>query len=419
LDIAGYYSKLKKGFDELGAKCDLYTIGSHPFNYELSEQNWTAKAFSSMTGALRKISISNPWFLKKISRYCENIIKLFLLVFSLFKYDVFIFGFKKCFFKRYRFADLPILKLFKKKIIFVFHGSDARPPYICGNFLSKDNNDLPAVAKKSKKILNDIKKIEKYADFVVNHPPTSHFHQKATLSFLQIGIPTETRVNQLIREPDEANAVRIVHSPSKPKIKGTDEIRKVISTLKSKGYHIEFIEISNQPNSVVLEALAGCDFIVDQLYSTTPMPGFVAEAASFGKPAVICGYFHDQIHKISPPGKIPPSYFCHPAEIEDAIKKLVTDREFRLELGKKAHEFVLEHWNVKKVAERYLKVINGYIPEDWFFDPRENSYVQGACMPEYRAQKAVKSLIATYGKEALLLDDKPELEKKFIEFANS
>jgi hypothetical protein len=31
----------------------------------------------------------------------------------------------------------------------------------------------------------------------------------------------------------------------------------------------------------------------------------------------------------------------------------------------------------------------------------------------------MKSLIAAYGKGALLLDDKPELEKKFIEFANS
>ncbi len=418
-DIAGYFSRLKEGFYDLGVKCDLYTSGRHPFGYELSKQNFSARAFNAAASRLHKIAKNSQGLLKKITKLSEDITKLLLFTFALFNYDVFIFGFKNCFFKRYGFADLPILKLFKKKVIFVFYGSDTRPPYICGDFLSNNGNDLAAVLKQSQRIKSDLDIIEKYADFVFNHPPTAQFHQKPIISFLHIGIPTEQRTNLPGRKTEKPNAATILHSPSNPKIKGTAIIREAIFSLQEKGYTIDFVEISGQPNQVVLEALADCDFIVDQLYSTTPMPGLVAEAASFGKPAVICGYYHNRIHEILPPEKVPPSHFCHPNDIETAIEKLITDREYRFELGQKALQFVQEHWHADKVAARFLRLINGDAPEDWLFDPANISYVQGACMPERQAQQSVKSLLETHGKDALLLGDKPELEKKLVEFANS
>jgi glycosyltransferase involved in cell wall biosynthesis len=417
-DIAGYFSRLKKGFDELGVKSDLYTSGRHPFEYDLSRQNFPVKGFNAATSWLHGIAKNNHGLLKKITKFSEDFTRILLFIYALFKYDVFIFGFKNCFFKRYGFADLPILKLFKKKVIFVFYGSDTRPPYICGDFLSKDGNDLAAVLKQSQRIKNDLQIIEKYADYVINHPPTAHFHQKPFVSFLHIGIPTEQRTVLMDGKTDKPTAATILHSPSNPRIKGTAIIREAIFSLQKKGYDIDFVEISGQPNKVVLEALAACDLIVDQLYSTSPMPGLVAEAASFGKPAVICGYYHNWIHEILPPEKVPPSYFCHPDDIEKAIEKLIADREYRLELGQKALHFVQAHWHTEMVAARFLRLIKGDTPEDWFFDPANISYVLGACMPENQTRQSVKSLLATHGKDALLLGDKPELEKKFVEFTN-
>ena len=62
---------------------------------------------------------------------------------------------------------------------------------------------------------------------------------------------------------------------------------------------------SGQPNSVVLEQLARCDFIIDQLYADFPMPGFATEAAWFGKPAVTAGYALDLWKRTLPKRK------CH------------------------------------------------------------------------------------------------------------
>ena len=158
---------------------------------------------------------------------------------------------------------------------------------------------------------------------------------------------------------------------------------------------------------------------MDQIYSPTPMPGFVSEAASFCRPAVICGYNFNEITKLLPKEKIPPSHYCHPDDLENAIEKLILDKAYRLMLGKRAYEFIKTIWSAPKVAERYIKLIEGTYTRDWLYDPNDNRYVHGCGISEKRAKEVVKLIIEKRGKEALCLDDKPELVKKFVEFASS
>ena len=60
---------------------------------------------------------------------------------AIFKYDIFIFGFGQSLLRSN--LDLPILKLFGKKIISnLCHGSEARPPYIDGAIHSRYGKKL-------------------------------------------------------------------------------------------------------------------------------------------------------------------------------------------------------------------------------------------------------------------------------------
>ncbi len=187
--------------------------------------------------------------------------------------------------------------------------------------------------------------------------------------------------------------------------------------MKEKGYQIEYIEITGRPHHEVIEQLASCDFVVDQVYSDTPLAGFAAEAAWFGKPAVVGGYYAEYIQKDYALEDIPPSLFCHPDKIMAAIEQLIKDENYRVELGKKAQEFVRTRWTSKEVAKRYMKIIENNIPTNWIFDPYNVYYLQGYGFPEDKSKEIIRTLIEKFGVESLCIADKPKLEQKYIEYA--
>ena len=415
IDIAGFFDRLKIGFDQIGTKSDLYLREMHPFGYDSRKLNLLQRTFYHFS---RWKNTRQNIFIKYIISVLQYCLSIPLFLFSLAYYDVYIFGFKQSFFPKFGFLDLKILRKFNKKIIFHFFGSDARPPYVDGAlataFNYKYTNLLIKITKKQKR---DIKVIEKYADVIINHPPTAQFHEKSFVQYLHIGIPTIIENNNYTNEITVNFPIRILHCPSVPKAKGSDTIRATINKLIDKGYKIDFIEITGKSNKYILDAITHADFVIDQLYSNNPMPGFVSEAAMFKKPAIICGYYHKEIEKILPPSKIPPSLYTHPNDLEYSILKLIEDRKFRLELGQKAYNFVRDEWNPKTVALRYLWLINDKAPASWFYDPYKIEHVHGGAISEKDAKDFVSKVIKAGGKSALQLSDKPDLEKLFIDFA--
>jgi len=210
--------------------------------------------------------------------------------------------------------------------------------------------------------------------------------------------------------------VRILHSPSNPALKGTPQIERAIENLRAKGYAIEWITLSGQPNEVVLRELARCDFIVDQLYSDWLMPGFATEAALAGKAVIIGGYDLVALQNTLPADYVPPVHACHPDDIEAAIEKLILDEAYRLDLGRRAREFVEANWSAAQVAERFLKVIEGNIPDNWMYDPAQIRYFHGGGVSEDRLIPFLRAYIDTQGKNALQLSDKPDMEQVFVDF---
>ena len=412
-EIAGYYTNLQKGFDELGVESLFVNLTEHPFQYG----NWnTTNLLVNLTRRLIKMRASIPqsnWILQALLQRLQTISQVLLLCWALMKYDVFIFGFLSSFLFFY---DLPILKLFGKRIIYVFHGSDSRLPYIDG-FINR-NLGIVEIVELTRKRKKQIQKIERYADFIVNTPLSSHLHEKPVLFFQMFGVPFKGD-NIDSAKAETSPKIRILHSPSDPEGKGTPRIRQAIQNLQTTGYMIEFIEIVGKPNTVVLHELARCDLIIDQLYSDVPMAGFAAEAAFFGKPAIVGGYAQAEIQRIFPPDMLPPTHYCHPDDIEQAIEKLIVDEQYRVELGQRAKQFVESHWTIQHVAECYLRVIEGNICDWWLYDPRDIRYLWGAGLPKQRAKQLVRAVIEQGGTQALQLSDKPELERLLLEFSTS
>ena len=410
--IGKYYSTLKKGFEEIGVESIAVDLSGHSFQYE------GAEACNALVKALllcrRKLSSKQQSkFSLRVYWKLYQILSCVLFIWAVSKYDVFIFGYASSFVSLH---ELAILRLIGKKVIYVFHGDDSRPPYLSGVQTRSDTEwHIEQCIKLTESKKKTIKHIEQYADIVISNPLSSHLHEKPLVSFGMIGIPYSYGAHPSQTNPSSNSEIRILHAPSDPEAKGYLRIREAVERLRSKAYKIEFVEIKGKPNAVVMNELERCDFVIDQLYSDVPMAGFATEAALFGKPAIVGTYAREHIERV--PMSQPPVHLCHPDELESAIEKLIVDKEYRIELGRKAKEFVQDNWAAKKVAERYLQLIEGPIPLDWLCYPQDIRYSHGACLSEERLKRIVRAVVEKAGKTALQLSDKPEFERLLIGFA--
>lgn len=422
-EIAGHYKQLKEGFGGIGVKSDFIDLYNHPFKYNYFEKkNIFVKGINFFSGKGRFSNHSHS-FTKFCWTGCWLLLRFFLFIWAIIKYDIFIFGFGSSFFYYY---DLPILKLLNKKIIYKFHGSDCRPPYLSGAIVSDENNfNTKQCIKLSQERKKSLKKIEKYSDIIISYPLFSQFLERPFIASTNIGLPFNSRTppnsdkSRKENVPGSQRKIRLLHAPTKPIPKGTEIIRRLIIGLQKAGHPIEFIEIKNASNEQVLDELSRCDFVIDQVFSDTPMAGFAREAASYSKPAVVGGYAKAEFSTIYSAGKIPPSLYIKPESLEKAIVKLIENDDYRIKLGKNNKDFVNENWAPQKIARKYLQLIENNIPADWWYDPNKITYVHGAGLPEKRTKEVIRSLIETGGKKALQLSDKPYLEKLIVEFAYS
>jgi|GEM_PF-2032493 len=174
-------------------------------------------------------------------------------------------------------ADIIILKLLKKKIIFHFRGSDARPnKYLLDTY---ENNTL------KERILTlynryRVAVTSKICDQIYVATPDLKclFRRKV------IYIPYIMDTNKYIAKKARPyhRTVNIIHAPTNRRIKGSDIVIDTIIKIKKRGYEFNFQLIENLEHSKIQAIINKSDIVIDQL-----LVGwygyFAAEAVLSGK----------------------------------------------------------------------------------------------------------------------------------------
>ena len=418
IDIASYYSGLKQGLDEIGIESAFVPLYRNKWCREVTT-NPKSRVLSLVHDIvyLADFPFQSRLLSELHTRVLLPLARLFLFIWACLRYDVFVFGFGRTFFN---FKDLPFLRLLGKRIICVFNGSESRPPYISGHFVGKGNKgDLEECISSAERQKRVIGTIERYAHICINHPPQAHFHQRKYINHCFIGHPCEPRVTTTsqFEVSGQSNKVRIVHAPTAPGPKGTEVIRSIIHDLREAGRPIEYVELINKPNAEVLAELERCDFVIDELYSDIPLAGLGAEAAFFGKPAVVGGYAQAELSRYASQIGLPMTLYVRPEEVRPLVERLIADIEFRQQCGASAQRFVTTYWSPPEVARRFLRLIEGDIPEEWWYDPRSNNYLYGWGAPESELRCYLQKFLETAGPAGLQVDDKPGLQDAFLRFA--
>lgn len=412
LEVGGYYANLAAGLEAAGTPATFADLGDHPFRYGGGSTHPLVELARRVRR--RRMEATGP-AARVVWQAAYRLVLVVLMSWALARHDVFIFGFRTTFL---RLRDLAILRRLGKRIVLVFHGSDARPPYVDGADMDpatgRSIGDCAALARTKKR---DIARLERSAHVIVAFPLYGHFFSRPIVGFHDIGIPQPPIADFPALAPEApAPPLRVLHAPSNPFVKGTARIREVIAGLVAEGLPIELVELIGVPNSVVRDELARCHFVVDQLYSDIPVTGLVAEAARYGRPSVLGGYGWEEIRRLMPSFEWPPVELCHPDGLEAAVRRLAIDAEHRRALGLAARRFA-ETWAAERVARRFLELIDGRIPPEWVHTVAAVRYTHGVGLAEDHARDIVRRVIAEEGTTALQLDDRPAMRDAFVAFA--
>jgi hypothetical protein len=416
VEVAGYYRGLKHGFEASGHHVTFVNLENHRFAYGGDDAQTPFVQWIRQTQAKKG----------KLWRALNQLGRLCLMLWAIQRHDVFIFASNTSFLQNQR--DLKWLKRFGKTLIFQYHGSDDRPPYLDGSAMAPDKHrSIQTCIEMTRRKKETLKRIEQHADYLISIPPQGHLHERPFIQWLRLGLPIIPQGFPNIPQvepsqplPQESNeTVTILHCPSHPQAKGSDVIRQVVRDLQTEGYRIHLTEIVNQPNRVVCEALADCDIVIDQLYADYGMASFATEAAWFGKPVIVGGYPADLWSSWLPAESLPPTVYIHPDALKSTLVRLIEHPEERRAIGDRLNQFVENQWSTYQVASRYCQLVAGDIPADWWVDPQSIRYWQGCCLKDDTARQLIGHMIALGGVQSLCLSDKPDLEKLLVEVAHS
>jgi hypothetical protein len=439
LDTAGFLTGLRDGF--LAQNCDIEIRGREDtFAYGLFRQNarpetppgesWRQPQFTRMTvidSARRRIYgvvealnrvVPAGTVLKRIWRFW----KAFFLLRKLQSFDAIVYNHGET--VSGSSIEPYLLKKFTNvRIVTVFHGSDVRPVYLNGAMWGEKPLTNWALRRITESQFRLVRRAEKTSDAVVTWAGNTHFFAKPLFLHEKLGFPIARSRSSVGSLPIESaktprsKRVRILHMPSKPSAKGSDEISRVVGRLIDRGLPIDFKLCTGLPNTDALEEIQKADLVIDQIYSDSSCGVLAAEASLIGRPAIIASKDQDWLTNVL--GEAAgATIFIKPDELENIVERLVTRRDLRDRAANAGLEYVKENWNPENVAKGYLEILFGE-DDSQATDPLLLQAGRGGFATTEQISRVVTQFVGRYGAKALRLEHNIELRNNVLaEFRN-
>lgn len=156
------------------------------------------------------------------------------------------------------------------------------------------------------------------------------------------------------RIPNDSPRVKIVHSPTNRKFKGTDLILRVIKEVK-KERKIEFILLEKLPREKVLKIKASCDICIDQVGGKFGGTGYGKsglESLAMGIPTIT--NMTEEYQEFL--GDHPFVVANNENELKEKLIELIDSKNLRESIGKKSIEWVRKVHSYKSVNDQLMKL---------------------------------------------------------------
>lgn len=342
---ASILSSLSLGLEKNGHLVTTLIVENNHFYESTFDHNLDTKA-SRMLELLAFIRPQNSslWLYKYLKKLLVYFYALLLLPRLIVSNDIFIFLWKTLLpFE----LDLFILKLFRKKIITIFVGSEIRTSE---GFSQEFKVNVDAWDTKYKGGFNNkfwlLRIHELLSDAIFSVPDQSSL---AIRPYHHLYLPFDD--GGFVYKNHKRLIPKIVHVPSNSSIKGSKEIIRTLDKLREEGIEFEFRTIENVPNQTVKEILTDADILVDEL--VLHGPGTLSlEAMASGCAAAT--KFLDQYSNIFNP----PVCSINSNTIYPQLKRLIIDLAYRNELIEKGQPYVKEFHSAETISKNILEKLS-------------------------------------------------------------
>ncbi|MGZ4494767.1 MAG: glycosyltransferase [Nocardioides sp.] len=405
VEISGIIAGLLDGLGRLDIEAHAGLAAPHPFAYAGSQPASRLLRAWQRLGRRRRETPRSRLAAKVGYRTAHQLVAWVVLLRELRRSWAFVFLFGETITNTR--LELFLLTRMRKKIVFIYVGSDARPRWMsCVESPASSDAERALLRRSILQQQSRLRRQEAVATACVSARTTTQFLTRPFVDSLVFGLPLPVR-DEPVRRASAPRPVRVLHSPSNPRVKGSQHVTDAVAQLKNSGLAIELVCLTGRPHAEVLQAIEECDFVIDQVFSDLPWSGFAAEAATMGRPAVVTGYAAELYAEAVAPDLIPPSVFVLPKDLAEAIRDLAVDEHKRTSLGEAARAFARQRWSSTQVAERLVAILEERPDPDWLVDPQDSVYVYGCGCSLGLVQAQARGLVSAFGESALGVSDKP------------
>ena len=287
-------------------------------------------------------------FFQKIFKHTFN---TFRKIYWFFNYNTFHFYYGTSLFP-YK-LDLPLYRLFNKRVIFHYLGKDVKlyktsvEKYKISNMAYSSGTPEEALKKDEKKTRR-LRFETKYSDLqLVCSPIYSEFVAGSQLLLLAIDLDKYKYSSKSVGEK-----INLLHAPTSRSNKGTPFIITAVEKLKNENHKVELKICENISHDDLLKEYVKCDVFIDQVlggYGTAAI-----EAMALGRPTI--SYLRDiHFNECTIAGNIP-IIRAHKDNIYDVLKSIINNTEQLPQIGLESRSFVEKHHDIRNVTKKLIDI---------------------------------------------------------------
>lgn len=322
-NIAGQATLISRAQRSLGIESDVLIFDDNAFHYEYDIN----------------LQLSKKNTPQRILTYLKCLYQ------TLKKYDILHFHFGRSLLPWS--ADLPLLKLIKKKSVMHYWGSDVIQTDVALRYtlLSKEllQEIYPKIDNEEKR--KKLARINRRVSMsIVGDPALLPYLAQARV------IPKVIDVSKIpFIGSEDKKILTIVHAPTNRNIKGTELIEKEITKIK-KCYPINYFTVENKPHKQALELYKTADIVIDDVLQG-PYGILAMECMAMGKPVMT---------------RIDPAFIkFYPnlpiintdrSNIYTNLIRLIENHDLRRELGLKGRAYVEQQHDSIKIAKQLMSM---------------------------------------------------------------
>lgn len=264
-------------------------------------------------------------------------------------------------------ADLPVLRLFGKKIVMTFCGSDVRRQEI----EARRNQYHELIRSGQEAAGNDRRKrrmLRWQGLWVHRFMVVRNTHANVADILPGRKLVREPWVNNVnldfgaeVPDREPAPVPLVVHAPTNPEVKGTAYVERAVQALRDAGRELRYLRLEGRTRDEVRRILRDeADVVVDQLL-VGAFGSLACEGMFYGR--AVCCHLVPEILERYPDCPIVPVTV---ETLEAELGRLLDDPERRRELGARGREFTARHCDPEAINrgvwELYGELLPGGLP---------------------------------------------------------